>query len=262
MFNLFSNELTTINKEFDLDLMKNDAMYECSLFDVAINLEKSELQLLKEETADSISIMYEEATNGLINAFKKKVETIIEILKRFFANIKDKVVSIITKEKNTQMIEKLKEKVSDDKYKDVKVEVPDTDARSKFLDKFTAIYAGMLNKIKNGAKVTKEEVMSVRDKFKAEHPKAYKVTKVILIMDAISWASFFVLKATGQWDNLQTKMLKTYLNYTLPDNTDPEVLQCAQSIMDDMAKMSKMGADAWLDDYVANMNAINKKVHE
>lgn len=262
MFNLFGKEISNIDKEFNLELMKNKAVYECSLLDIAITLEKSELQLLKEETTDDTSAIYEEASTGVINAFKKKVETIIEILKRFFANIKDKIISMITKEKNTQMLEKLKEKASDDKFKNVKVEIPDGDARSKFLDKFTAIYASMLNKIKNGAKVTKDEVMSVRDKFKAEHPKAYKATKVILIADAISWASFFVLKATGQWDNLQNKMMKTYLNYTLPDNTDPEILKCAQSIMDDMTKMNKMGADAWLNEYIESMNSINNKMHD
>ena len=57
-------------------------------------------------------------------------------------------------------------------------------------------------------------------------------------------------------------MMKAYLNYTLPEGTDPEMVQCAQSIIDDMTKMNKMGADAWLDEYIENLNSINKKMRE
>lgn len=186
IFEAVEKHLAIANKAFDISRHKAQAFVECAAMDAAIQMEESEFKIFQESGDDDTLIaMYEEATEGLLAKVKRGISAVVEGLKKFFSALKDKIISIFKKKEVEESIKEIGLKAKLPFFKTQKVEIKDTEAELKVLDKFKAKYQSLISKVKSGGAVDEGEITETRESFLKEHAVAAGAVVSVTIAAAI-----------------------------------------------------------------------------
>lgn len=168
-----SNELAKADKAFSIAKHSAQAVMECAVLDAGIKMENAEYKVMCEAGVDddTLTAYYEEAEEGLIAKFKSAIDTIIEAIKKFFSDLKDKIISLFEKKEVEQSMEELNKKCRLPFFKSKKVEMPDVSAQEKVFAKFEAKWTELVSKVKAG-KSSAEEIREARENWIKEHAVA------------------------------------------------------------------------------------------
>ena len=186
IFETIEKELALAKKAFDISNHKAQAIVECAAMDAAIQMEESEFKIFQESGSDDeLMAFYEEAQEGLIGKIQKGINVIVDGLKKFFAALKDKIISIFKKKEVEESIKEIGIKAKLPFFKTQKVEIKDTEAQFKVLDKFKAKYQSILAKLKSGGDVSDDEITETRENFLKEHAVAVGASITVTLAVAI-----------------------------------------------------------------------------
>lgn len=112
LFESIDENLYEAYNDFDISLMKVTAFFEASEREANILKEQASYDYMTESVGPyEYTSMYEEAESKLSSRFIEAVKKIIEAVKKFFADIRDKVIALYRDSKVSALISKAKEKI-------------------------------------------------------------------------------------------------------------------------------------------------------
>jgi hypothetical protein len=166
--------LTEASHNFDLTMMKVNAVMEAAHRELAINYEEAELKVMQEAgTSEDLAFLYEAAGNGLVETAIKTIEKIKDAIIKWFSDMKDKIIEMLSKKEVDETLDKIEKKCKIFPLLGrKKVVVEDIDEHEKLADKYFAKLGKLKAKFAAGQDVKAEEVEEVRDSFLKEHGKA------------------------------------------------------------------------------------------
>lgn len=210
-FDTIEQRMNFIMRESALNMDKATAKMAMALEASAIKRDEIALKYTTEgATYDDMCLFNEEVEEGVLKTFKEAVIKLIETIKKFFRDIKDKVVALFTEKKIDAQIAAAEKKVKlhpvlkNFKKISVPVESKATEEDKKLHGKMLAFVA----KIKGGATVTADEVNSVGDEHKTKVQHALmtsaKVVTIAVALGAAAIAAKTLLKDIKEreaWDD-------------------------------------------------------------
>lgn len=165
--------LTEANHNFDLTMMKVNAVMEAAHRELAINYEEAELKVMQEAgTSEDLAFLYEAANNGLVETAIKTIEKIKDAIIKWFSDMKDKIIEMLSKKEVDETLDKIEKKCKIFPLLGrKKVVVEDIKEHEKLADKYFAKLGKLKAKLAAGQDVKAEEVEEVHDSFLKEHGK-------------------------------------------------------------------------------------------
>ena len=164
------NLLEIINKRFDIDMKRANSCMEIAMMEAAINIEEGEYKCMLESGTDSdLDYVLEEAKEGFIGKVKAAIDKIIEAVKKFCKDVKDKVIKFFSKKETDEALDKIEKKVKlNPIFKNKKGEVKDNDAELSLIKKYKAKLQAIAAKIKGGNKAG-DELEDAKNEFNKKH---------------------------------------------------------------------------------------------
>ena len=112
LFETMSDNLYESCEEFDLILMKVSAFYEAAVREAEITKQKATYEYTSESVGrHEYSYICEDTQDKLLDRFFAAVKKIIEAVKKFFADIRDKVIALYRDSKVSALISTAKKKI-------------------------------------------------------------------------------------------------------------------------------------------------------
>ena len=183
MLEMINSYLETACNDFDMDLFRVDSYLEAVDRQLAIHRAEAELKVMRESgTEADLAYLYEAAEEGVVESIRKGIDKIIEAIKKFFSELKDKIIDMLDKARNDKALDAVEKKV---KLLPLlgkkKVEVEDYDKQEKAFDKAMSGFKKLIAKVKSGQNVKEEDVEEVESTFMEEHGKAIGIAAAITI---------------------------------------------------------------------------------
>ena len=165
-----ADELASLVKGFNVNIMRADMIVESVERELELNLENAELKCMKENgTMDDLLYLEEAAEEGAIAKFKKMIDRIIQMFKDFVANIRNKVMSKICSAEARRTLNQVEKKVKMNPIlAKKKVEVPNNKKALGVINK----YKSQVDKV--SAKVVKGIVTEHTSKTLGETKEAFR----------------------------------------------------------------------------------------
>lgn len=210
-FEAIEQRMDFIMRESDLNINKITAKMAMALEASAIKRDEIALKYTTEAASyDDLCLFNEEVEEGVIKAFKDALVKLIETIKKFFRDIKDKVVSLFTEKKIDAQIAAAEKKcklhpvIKKFGKISIPVETKATEEDKKFHGKMLSFVA----KIKGGASVSSDEVNNSGDEHKTKVQNALMTSaKVVTVAVALSAAAIATktllkdIKEREAWDD-------------------------------------------------------------
>ena len=122
---------------------------------------------LSDEDFDQLMVMKEEAETGILASIAKAIDKIIETFKKFYQEMKIKVLSKVVKEDFKQQVDKVEKKVKlNPFFARKKVKIDNTEKQSGVIAWFQGELQKLMSKIKGGKEVTADELDDLDDEYK------------------------------------------------------------------------------------------------
>lgn len=122
---------------------------------------------LSDENFDQLMVMKEEAETGILASIAKAIDKIIETFKKFYQEMKIKVLSKVVKEDFKQQVDKVEKKVKlNPFFARKKVKIDNTEKQSGVIAWFQGELQKLMSKIKGGKDVTADELDDLDDEYK------------------------------------------------------------------------------------------------
>ena len=122
---------------------------------------------LSDEDFDKLMVMKEEAETGILASIAKAIDKIIETFKKFYQEMKIKVLSKVVKEDFKQQVDKVEKKVKlNPFFARKKVKIDNTEKQSGVIAWFQGELQKLMSKIKGGKEVTADELDDLDDEYK------------------------------------------------------------------------------------------------
>ena len=122
---------------------------------------------LSDEDFDKLMVMKEEAETGIHASIAKAIDKIIETFKKFYQEMKIKVLSKVVKEDFKQQVDKVEKKVKlNPFFARKKVKIDNTEKQSGVIAWFQGELQKLMSKIKGGKEVTADELDDLDDEYK------------------------------------------------------------------------------------------------
>lgn len=122
---------------------------------------------LSDEDFDQLMVMKEEAETGILASIAKAIDKIIETFKKFYQEMKIKVLSKVVKEDFKQQVDKVEKKVKlNPFFARKKVKIDNTEKQSGVIAWFQGELQKLMSKIKGGKDVTADELDDLDDEYK------------------------------------------------------------------------------------------------
>lgn len=169
--------------DLDLTMMKIDTVMEAAKRQLSINYKSAELKVMQEcGTSEDLAYLYEEAEAGLIETVARAIDKIIEAIKKFFADMRDKVLTIITSKENKETLKKIEKKVKlFPLIGRKKIIIEDIKSQNKVIEEHQSKLMKLKAKAKSGQEVTEDDVAEVEKSFMEKYGKIIGVGAAITI---------------------------------------------------------------------------------
>ena len=175
--------MTEASNSFDLTNMKIDAVNNAIFREAEINYQEAELKVMQEGgDIDDLSYLCEGVASDVFTKVKKVIKAIIENIKKFFSQLKTRVIAIFTKKETTEQLDKLEKKTKIfPLFNKKKVVIDNTDAQIKCCDEHLDKIKKLNAKAKAGQEVTVDDVDEVKQSFLEKHGKLVGVAAAVTI---------------------------------------------------------------------------------
>ena len=225
-FETVSTMTDRICHESDLNMRKAITKFALTIEAASIKNDENALKFTTEAVSyDDLCLFNEQSEEGVIGAFREAMAKLIDTIKKFFRDIKDKVVSMFTDKKIDAQIAAVEKKVKLHPILKNHGKVSIT-SESKAFDvdkKLNGKMLSFLAKIKGGSSITSEDVNAEAANHKTQIQQAIMTSaKVVTIAAAIAAAALAVkslnndIKAREALDDdVASKAAKI-----LPDNAE------------------------------------------
>ena len=169
--------------QFDLNMMKTDAVFAAMERQLDINYKQAELKVFNESgTYDDLMYLREEAEGGFRNGIIKILTNIKDAVVQFFSKLKDKAVSIFSSEKIKSDLDKVDKKVKFIPFaKKQKIIVPDIDKQNKVSDETIAACEKLEAKVLSGQDIPDDAIEQIEEQHAEKMEKASGVSSAIQI---------------------------------------------------------------------------------
>lgn len=212
--------------ESDLNMRKAVAKFALTIEAASIKNDENALKFTTEAVSyDDLCLFNEQSEEGVIGAFREAMAKLIDAIKKFFRDVKDKVVSMFTDKKIDAQIAAVEKKVKLHPILKNHGKVSIT-SESKAFDvdkKLNGKMLSFLAKIKGGSSITSEDVNAEAANHKIQIQQAIMTSaKVVTIAAAIAAAALAVKSLNNDIkvrealdDDVASKAAKI-----LPDNAE------------------------------------------
>lgn len=264
MTELMEKYLAEASAIYESTSMKVEALMDAAGRQLAINHNEAELKVMKESgTDDDLNYLYEEADKSFVETAVKAIKKIQESIAKFFADLRDKILTMLSEKDAKGTLNKIETKV---KMLPLvgrkKVPIEDIEAADKACDEAEASLAKLAAKKKAGQNVTSEDVAEVEKSFLEKHGKAIGAGAAILITAS---ALIVALKKHVGSMNSETKAIEASTSRDLAAYTtlaekanDPKDVSFWQAISRARARVGKEKGNNKFRWFSNGMNAIKK----
>ena len=174
------HHMESVEDEFDI----NSYMYE-------------EGYSISDEDFDTLMTMREAAEGGIMDSIAKAIDKIIEAFKKFYHEMKLKVLSKIVKSEFKYAVEQIKKRIKlNPFFARKKIKIANTEKQSGVIAWFQAELAKILAKLRSGKNVTPEELDDLDDEYKKRFDAASKISNAV--NTTVSNASEIASKAANK----------------------------------------------------------------
>lgn len=238
-------QLVVSEKVFDVAVKKSEAYTSMAVMEATIATEESDIKIILENgTPEDLEYLYEEAQDGFIGKVKKAIQAIIDAIKKFFSDVKNKIVSLFTKSEVDKGLDNIEKKAKFNPFlKKKKIVVKDTDAEETCIKKYTEKLKKFALRIKSGDDVSNTEMEEAHESFLKEHAKVIAATIGISLIAGIA---------------LCRKKLKSANKDT--EGPEKEANSMIQSIKDTMDKITNSDAATKLQKIASRIGENSKKL--
>lgn len=263
MIELINKYLYEAEQNFDLTMMKVDAVSEAAIRQYNINCASAELKVMQESgTDDDLAYYCEEAEKGFVASLVAILEKIKDAIVKFFSELKDKMLSLFTRKETNDAIEKIEKKVKIfPLFGRKKVMVPDVNAQKKEAEKAMSKLARIKARLFSGHKVSVDEVDEVEKSFMEAHGKQIGVAAAatVTIGAALVYLKSIMKKAPEDCKGLN-KAAKNMLDdcKKLAGISDAENASVIRALAGAVASISKTTASGLVGSVKRTMTSIKE----
>lgn len=176
----YHNHLESAEDEFDINAYMYEEGYDIS-----------------DEDFDTLMTMREAAEGGIIDSIAKAIDKIIEAFKKFYHEMKLKVLSKIVKSEFKYAVEQIKKRIKlNPFFARKKIKIANTEKQSGVIAWFQAELAKILAKLRSGKNVTPEELDDLDDEYRKRFDAASKISNAV--NTTVSNASEIASKAANK----------------------------------------------------------------
>ena len=135
---------------------------------------------ISDEDFDTLMAMREAAEGGIMDSIAKAIDKIIEAFKKFYHEMKLKVLSKIVKSEFKYAVEQIKKRIKlNPFFARKKIKIANTEKQSGVIAWFQAELAKILAKLRSGKNVTPEELDDLDDEYKKRFDAASKISNAV-----------------------------------------------------------------------------------
>lgn len=135
---------------------------------------------ISDEDFDTLMAMREAAEGGVMDSIAKAIDKIIEAFKKFYHEMKLKVLSKIVKSEFKYAVEQIKKKIKlNPFFARKKIKIANTEKQSGVIAWFQAELAKILAKLRSGKNVTPEELDDLDDEYRKRFDAASKISNAV-----------------------------------------------------------------------------------
>lgn len=261
MVELMEKYLSEACSAYDLADMKVTAFMNAATRTLDIHRHDAMLKVMTESgTDDDLDYLYEEAEKSFIESAQMAVKKIQESIAKFFADLRDKIINMLTEKDIKNNLEKIQKKL---KLMPLlarkKVVIEDMEGQDKVTNEAIAQVAKLAAKKTAGQEVTTEDVAEVEKNFLEKHGKAIGVGAAVTVtVDALVTlllAKVSKLGAETRSHEADTKNAVANFAKNLKAGMDASSARVWTSIC---ALRSKIGRQAGEDKFRSITNAISR----
>ena len=181
MFELLEKQYTDVSNSYDTFMMRVDAFTEAVGRTLEINYHEAELKVMQENgTDDALVYFYEAAASSMAENIRKSIDKVIEAIQKFFSDMQDKVLILVTDVKNRETINAIEKKL---KLLPLlgrkKIMVENDNEEAKLADETISKLSKLKAKIKSGQEVAIDEIHAIESDFHDAHEKIIGIAKAV-----------------------------------------------------------------------------------
>lgn len=152
LLSTIAKNMDEINASMDASVNKINAYCESVLIDHEIAMKKAEAKFITESASlDDVCYLQEEADEGLVASIKKAIVKLIEKFKQFVADVKLRVLTLITKKETKMKMDEVEKKVKLNPFlRNKKITMIDQDENEKTFKWYMSELGKKLSKLKSG----------------------------------------------------------------------------------------------------------------
>lgn len=258
-----------VSDNFDCNNSKISAYIESVESEFNINIQRSELKVMKESgTYDDLLMLEDAAEEGAIVKLKKVVDAIIEAFKEFIKDLKDKVVRIVVNKTTRQTLSQIEKKVKLNPFlAKKKVKVIDKKKPLAVINKYKGICDKNIAQVKAGVfKQSKiEGIYKAKENYEADYKKAVAGTAAVMTITVAALIAQ-INKDLNDLPNMITKIDKetTEIVEKFCQSVDEETAVGARAAFTACAnfrtKLGKAEANEHVDSIMDGIRALKNEV--
>lgn len=186
--------LTESSSEFDLTMMKVQAVCEAAQRQLVINHNAAEIKVMQESgTDDDLRYLYEAADKSYDDTMNKAIDKIINAFTEYYHKMQSKVINLVRKKETTDVVDKIEKQIKMFPLLGKKsVIIENTEAQVKACDEYLSKLAKLKAKAKSGQTISAEDVSALQNSFSDAHGKVMGVASSKTVKAS---AAFTLLKS-------------------------------------------------------------------
>ena len=166
-FEIAEQNTVLASTSLGIALMEADAALENAIEEVNLFIEEAQFKIMTENgTEDDMNYYREEASNGFLATTKEVVLKIVDALKTFFSELKEKVIKLFAAKDIDANLEKVEKKIKMNPIlKNKKIKINDGEKKKDAIKEHKTNLSKLLAKCNSGDNVTVEDVEEEEERF-------------------------------------------------------------------------------------------------
>lgn len=247
-------------------LMEADAALENAIEETNLFIEEAQFKVMTENgTDDDMNYYREAASNGFIATAKEVVIKIVDALKTFFSELKEKVIKLFAAKDIDANLEKVEKKIKMNPIlKNKKIKINDGDAQKEAIKEHKENLSKLLAKCTSGENVTTDDVEKEEERFNKAWIAAAGATVTLAfgaVIAAVKKARADLGKAIGDAEDDIMDRIKS-AQKKVNKIADPEKAATLTKLCQSAAKAAKKEGETilgtMLDMWKAVKNAVSR----